>query len=277
MSANPRFIPPIVQSAIAGISDGAFCQKILNYGAGMVTLGGFSIDRESHLTTTRMIERGRDEFLLQFKVDQVKSWCLENLNLEKQTNHQLVSFNVRLINADYFSEVWLNEVTKFVDIVEINAHCRQEEILKINGGHNLLLKPEKLETLLDSIRKLLPSFPLGIKIRGHIIGDYSGLTKILEDYSISYIHVDAMLPGQKRANIKIIRKFVELTDIPIIGNNSVRTINDIHTMLKAGAKAASVARPLMQNPEFMQYLVSDYTGRIADESNNNTIQRNNKR
>jgi len=266
-----RFIPPIVQSAMAGISDRNFCQKILNYGAGMVTLGGFSIDRDSHLATSRMIERGRNEFLLQFKVEQVKSWCLENLNLEKQINHQLVSFHVRLTEIDYFSEVWLKEVSQHVDVIEINAHCRQEEILKIDGGHNLLIQTEKLRSLLESIRKLLPSFPIGIKIRGYIVNDYPKLIEILDDYSISYIHVDAMLPGHKRANIQIIRKLVELTDIPIIGNNSVRTINDIYTMLKAGAKATSIARPLIQNPKFIQQLVIDYSGRISNESNNSTI------
>ncbi len=256
---------------MAGISDKDFCQEILNYGAGMVTFGGFSIDRESHLATTQMIERGRAEFLLQFKVEQVKSWCSKNLNLEKHSNHQLVSFNVRLTYADYFSEVWLKEVSQYVDIIEINAHCRQEEVLRINGGHELLVKLKKLKSLIESIRRILPSFPLGIKIRGHIVNDYTMLVKILEEYSISYIHVDAMLPGHKRANIEIIRKLVELTNIPIIGNNSVRTINDVHKMLRAGARAVSIARPLIQNPKFIQRLVRDYSGRITDESNYSTI------
>ena len=271
MRSDIRFNPPILQSAMAGISNTLFCQKILDYRAGMVTLGGYSLDRESHHATLKMIERGRSEFLLQFKMEKVKQWCSKNLNLKKLNDQQIVSVNVRLSNVDYFSEIWLKELVKHVDIIEINAHCRQEEILKIDGGHNLLLKQEKLKSLLESVRKILPSFPLGIKIRGYIVNDYTALIRILENYSISYIHIDAMSPGHRRANIEIIRKVVELTDIPVIGNNSVRTINDVHIMMKAGAKAASLARPLIENPKFINELVIKHSGRSSNDSYNNTI------
>ena len=53
--------PPIVQSAISGIANSQFCQKLLDYGAGMVTLGGFSIDKVNLQATKKTKKRGRAE------------------------------------------------------------------------------------------------------------------------------------------------------------------------------------------------------------------------
>ena len=266
-----KFRPPIVQSALAGISNRDFCQEILRYGAGMVTLGGFSIDYESHKATIIMIERGRKEFVLPTKQKNTKLWCVRNLVLEKLNKHQSINVNVRFSKVDDLTKIWLKEFTKFVDFIEINAHCRQEEIINTKGGESLLINLERLELLLNDIRAVLPSFPLGIKIRGYLVNDYQKFVGILDKFSISFIHSDAMLPGHNRANIKIIHDLVNSTEIPIIGNNSVRTISDIKTMFEAGAKAVSVARPLIRDPKFIQRLVKNYTGQKNHGSNNNSL------
>jgi len=266
-----KFKPPIVQSALAGISNRIFCQEILRYGAGMVTLGGFSIDYESHKATIKMIERGRKEFVLPTKQKNARLWSMNNLVLEKLNKHQSINVNVRFSKVDNLTKIWLKEFTEYVDFIEINAHCRQEEIINTNGGQSLLINLERLELLLNNVRTTLPTFPLGIKIRGHLVNEYQNFVRILDKFSISFIHSDAMLPGHNRANIKIIQNLVNSTDIPVIGNNSVQTINDIMTMLEAGAKAVSVARPLIRDPKFIQGLVKDYTGQKNLGSNNNSL------
>ncbi|TET80866.1 MAG: hypothetical protein E3J43_01600 [Candidatus Heimdallarchaeota archaeon] len=266
-----KFRPPIVQSALAGISNRNFCQEILRYGAGMVTLGGFSIDYESHKATIKMIERGRKEFVLPTKQKNARLWCMKNLDLEKLNKHQSINVNIRFSKVDNLTKMWLKKFTEFVDFIEINAHCRQEEIINTNGGQSLLINLESLECLLNDIRAILPAFPLGIKIRGYLVNEYQIFVRILDEFSISFIHSDAMLPGHNRANIKIIHNLVNSTDIPIIGNNSVKTIKDIKTMFEAGAKAVSVARPLIRDPKFIQRLIRDYTGQKNHGSNNNSL------
>ncbi len=266
-----KFRPPIVQSALAGISNRNFCQEILRYGAGMVTLGGFSIDYASHKATIKMIERGRNEFVLPTKQKNAKLWSRKNLVLEKLNKHQSINVNVRFSKVDNLTKIWLKKFTEFVDFIEINAHCRQKEIINTNSGQSLLTNLERLELLLNNIRTILPTFPLGIKIRGYLVKEYQQFVRILDKFSISFIHSDTMLPGHHRANIKIIHNLVNSTDIPIIGNNSVQTINDIKTMLEAGAKAVSIARPLIRNPKFIQRLVKDYIGQKNHGSNNNSL------
>ena len=120
--------PPIIQSAIAGISKSEFCQKMLDSNAGMVTLGGFSIDRSSSKATREIIKRGREEFLLPEKESQIHEWCTENIQLKKTRLEQKITVNLRVVRIDEMSEIWLKHLSLLTDYLEINAHCRQKEI-----------------------------------------------------------------------------------------------------------------------------------------------------
>ncbi|MCK5408646.1 MAG: hypothetical protein KAJ30_00145, partial [Candidatus Heimdallarchaeota archaeon] len=56
-----KILPPIAQSAIAGIANRKFCQQMLDLGAGMVILGGFPADRLNYEASLKIEERGRME------------------------------------------------------------------------------------------------------------------------------------------------------------------------------------------------------------------------
>ncbi|MHA1203181.1 MAG: tRNA-dihydrouridine synthase [Candidatus Heimdallarchaeaceae archaeon] len=252
------FYPPIIQSAIAGIANSQFCQKMLDFDVSMVTLGGFSIDKKNKCATQRLADRGRDEFLLPEEDLEIKKWCKDNIKLNRRRTEQKIAANVRIVEIDDMSRSWLKNLNHYIDYIEINAHCRQEEIINIEGGQALLLDLARLEKLLLEISFNFPSIKYGIKIRGHIVDDVISLIETLERTKCNYIHIDAMIPEEDEANIELIEEFVQATDIPIFGNNSIRTIQDIQQMLSKGAKAISIARPLINNPLFMKNIIIEY-------------------
>ncbi len=255
---SDMFHPPIIQSALAGIANFQFCQKMLELNVSMTILGGLSIDKKCKNATQLLLNRGRKEFLLSERENEIKRWCIDNLRLKKKRLDQIISTNVRIVEIDYMSKIWLNHLNLYVDYLEINAHCRQEEIVSIGGGQALLYNLANLERLLQEIKQFNPHNSFGIKIRGHVIQDANSLIRILERYECKFIHIDAMIPDETRADIGIIQEFAESTNIPIIGNNSVRTIEDVQKMLSVGAKAVSIARPLIDNPLFIKELIEKY-------------------
>ena len=252
------FYPPIVQSAIAGIANSEFCQKMIDFQAGMVTLGGLSIDKLTKIATKKMVKRGRKEILLPDKESEVENWCQNQISLKKINYNQKIAANVRIVNLDKTSEIWFQILQSHIDFFEINAHCRQEEIIDIGGGQKLSQNVSNLEKLLEKIEYAFPSLQFGIKIRGYVVSNLKGFVNVLERTRCKYIHVDAMLPGVNSADLKLIKDFVETTDIPIIGNNQIRSITDVEKMLSIGVKAVSIARPLIDNPEFMNQLTQKF-------------------
>ncbi len=254
--------PPIAQSAISGIADAQFCQKLLDYGAGMVTLGGFSIDKINIQASKKIKERGRKEFIFPQENENLENWIKQNLILRRKNSKQKIAANVRLVELDELSRTWLSVLDRTVDYIELNAHCRQKEILEQGGGQNIIQNLNSLEQLINSIQTVINPNKLGIKIRGLSIKNIENLTNLLESNQISYIHVDAMVPGVDKSDLNLITKLVSSTSIPIIGNNSVKCIENVLEILELGAVAASLARPLIDSPEIMLELTDQLEGKI---------------
>ena len=252
-----RITPPIVQSAMAGISDKNFCQKLLNIGMGMVILGGYSIDEICEEGTKEIIKRGRKETLIPLNLSEFEKWAKKNAQLQKKNPNQIVGINLRLASINQAVIKRLATLRKHVDVLEINAHCRQPEILAYGGGQALLSDLHSFEDILQKIRGVLQKEDIGIKIRGYILEKKQSFIEISEKYHLKYIHIDCMEPGEDKANIKLINDFSSITNIPVIGNNSVRNIKNIEDMIKAGAVAVSIARPLIKNTKYVEKLIKN--------------------
>ena len=252
--------PLIAQSAIAGIANRKFCQKMLDLGAGMVTLGGFPADRLNYKASLKMEERGRMEYVPPVNESEFSEWFIQNLVLHKRKKNQRTAVNLRIVTSDQITEKWLKSLDGIIDFLELNAHCRQKEVLQIGGGESLLKDLKKLNQLLANISRSLQKTKLGIKIRGCSVGDKDALIKILEKHQVNFIHIDSMLKGKNIADIQLLRSYCSSTDIPVIGNNSVRCIEDVKRMLEVGAIAVSVARPLIRYPNFIAELIQQLEG-----------------
>ncbi len=252
--------PLIAQSAIAGVANRDFCQKMLDLGAGMVTLGGFPADKLNCNASLKMEERGRMEFIPSVNANELSEWLNQNLLLNKRKKNQKTAVNLRIVTIDQITEKWLKSLDGKIDFLELNVHCRQKEVLSLGGGESLLKDLKKLNQLLTGISNSLQKTKLGIKIRGCSVGDKDALIKSLEKQQVNYIHIDSMLKGKNVANIQLLEFFCRSTDIPVIGNNSVRCIEDVKKMLKVGAIAVSVARPLIKYPNFIAQLIQQLEG-----------------
>jgi TIM-barrel protein len=119
-----------VVAPMAGITESTFLNKVIPYGFDVATLGGYSLDAPTIEASNKIIQRGRKEF--HFPLDEIFSH-IENEVASIKSMHKdvKVSANVRSTTPQPIIEVGK---IKGLDIVEINCHCRQEEIIAIGCG-----------------------------------------------------------------------------------------------------------------------------------------------
>ncbi len=222
---------------MAGITDGNFCKKMSTYGFDVVTIGGYNIDKKTINAGECIIQRGRPEFHI--KEENVLSTIKEESSIIKNAWNGKVSVNLRSTLPDPIVEISrINEI----DIVEINAHCRQPEITNIGCGQALLYSPKKLYNFTKKVVKKSQS-KVSVKIRANIENvDNIEVSKVVEDAGADYLHVDAMKPGFDHADLDVIKKIKENTEIFLIGNNSICDVKSARDMLSAGANGISLAR-----------------------------------
>lgn len=226
-----------VLAPMAGITDGNFCKKMASYGFDMVTIGGYNIDEATIAAGHSIIQRGRPEF--DIKKENILPTIGEQARIIKDSWNGIVSVNLRSTSPEPIIEI---SKLPEIDVVEINAHCRQPEITDIGCGQALLYDLDKLYEFTKSVVKDSES-KVSVKIRANIENvDDIEASKIIEDAGAHYLHVDAMKPGYNHADYDIIRSIKENTEIFLIGNNSIRDLKSAKQMFSAGADGISMAR-----------------------------------
>ena len=201
---------PSVLAAMAGRNNGEFCKRIGDLGVGMVTIGGVSADEKTMEASREMVLRGRQEFLF----DDVDDFLEENI-VKAQESKALVCVNIRSASLEGYvtaSEI----IADFDAVVEINAHCRQEEIVKIGAGQSLLHNLQRLRAIVDTLREI--GIAPVVKFRGNVTSEREMLEKIQPDA----IHIDAYKEGEKGFDFTVFEKITDF-DCFKIGNNSVNT------------------------------------------------------
>lgn len=226
-----------VLAPMAGITDGTFCKKMIPYGFDMLTIGGYNIDEATITAGHSIIQRGRPEF--DIKKENILPTIQEQARIIKDSWNGIVSANLRSTSPESIIEI---SKLPEIDVVEINAHCRQHEITSIGCGQALLYDLDKLHDFTKNVVKEAES-KVSVKIRANIenIDDIEA-SKIIEDAGADYLHVDAMKPGYNHADYDIIRSIKENTEIFLIGNNSIRDLKSAKLMFSAGADGISMAR-----------------------------------
>ena len=131
-----------------------------------------------------------------------------------------------------------------LDIVEINCHCRQKEILAIGCGQEMLNRPD-LSDFISSVADNVKS-EVSVKIRANVEGtDTLEIAKLIEDAGADYLHVDAMKKGVFEADWKLLSEISNNVDIKVIGNNSVNSRQNLEKMIDTGVDGFSIARSLI--------------------------------
>lgn len=225
---------------MAGITNGNFCKKMASYGFDMVTLGGYNIDGLTIDAGCKIIARGRSEF--DIPEDELISHLKKESKLVKNSWDGMLSVNLRTTSFD--PVIGISKLQD-VDVVEINAHCRQPEIMRVGAGQALLYSPEKLHNLTKKVAKHSKS-KVSVKIRANVPDvNLIEVAKLIEDAGSDYLHLDAMKPGFDSADYEIVKSIKENSDIFLIGNNSIKDLKSAKKMMDAGADGISIARAVI--------------------------------
>lgn len=229
-----------VVAPMAGITNSDFLNKVIPYGFDVATLGGYSLDEPTIDASKKIIGRGRKEF--DFPLDEIFSHIEREVISIKNVHRDVkVSANVRATTPQPIIEVGnINNL----DIVEINCHCRQEEILSIGCGQEML-KRDDLNEFISQVVDNVDS-EVSVKIRANVEGiDTLDIANVIEDAGADYLHIDAMKKGVFEADWELLRDICSEVGIKVIGNNSVNSVENVEKMISTGVGGFSIARSVI--------------------------------
>ncbi len=229
-----------VVAPMAGITDAEFLNKVIPFGFNVATLGGYSLDEQTIEASRKIVERGRKEFV--FPLSETFSHIEKEIaSIKKVHSHVKVSANVRSTTPQPIIDIGN---IKDLDIVEINCHCRQEEILNVGCGQEML----KREDLGDFISEVADNVDceVSVKIRANVEGvDTLKIAGLIEDSGADYLHIDAMKKGVFDADYNLLREVCNNVHIKVIGNNSVNSELNAKKMIETGVSGFSIARAII--------------------------------
>ena len=236
---------------MAGITDAEFLNKVIPFGFDTATLGGYSLDAETIEASEKIIKRGRNEF--HFLQDEIIGHIKKEVNLIKKQHPDVkVSVNVRSTTPQPIIEV--SKIDN-LDIVEINCHCRQEEILAIGCGQNMLKRGDLADYIKDVVDNA--SCEVSVKIRANVEGsDTLKIAKLIENAGADYLHIDAMKAGIFDADYDLLTEICSNTNIKVIGNNSIDSEQKIEKMLKTGVYGFSIASAFIYGK--LNFIISNF-------------------
>lgn len=242
-----RFRNPIVLAPMAGIADSVFANQYAG-DAGLVVLGAFNLDKGSMEVASKLVSRGRKEFISDEPLELIKR------EIRAVNSGSAVAVNVRSTTLEP-----LIEAAKLVKeegaILELNAHCKQPEMLEAGVGEALLRDLQRLSDWIKAIKET--GVVLSVKVRANVVDDVK-LARLIDKAGADIIHVDAMLEGFG-ADLDAIANYRDATRLFLIGNNSITDFVSAKDLFSRGADMVSVARGAMEDPNLIKELVESVT------------------
>lgn len=242
-----RFKNPIALAPMAGTVDSAFANQYAS-SAGLVVLGAFNLDKASIAVASALVARGRKEFISNEPMELIKK------EIRAVTSGSAVAVNVRSTTLDP-----LIEAAKIVKeegaILELNAHCRQPEMLEAGLGEALLRDLPRLSAWIRAIKET--GVVLSVKVRANVVDDIE-LARLIDKAGADIIHVDAGNEGFG-TDLDAILNYRDATRLFLIGNNSVKDFETAKEMFTRGADMVSAARGVLENSGLIQELVENVT------------------
>lgn len=189
-------------------------------------LGGLALDETTLEAARAMVGRGRDEFL----TSEPFEWVHEQFTKLEETGVR-PAVNVRASSPRPLERA-AKVVGEYDGILEINAHCRQPEMIEAGSGHALLRDPGRLWEYLDATGRCEIDVSLKARFEVPEVDGVNLLNRAAEK-GLTYLHVDTM---DSEALLR------EVTGATVIANNGVREPKDLEAMAEYGAGMVSVAR-----------------------------------
>lgn len=224
------FEPRLALASLSGESDAEWAIAASPW-AGMAFLGGLALDEETRAAAREMVaDRDRTEFLPEdpFAFMRLQLESLEGLPIR-------AGFNVRAVNRAKIERA-AALCADHDAVLEVNAHCRQDEMCAVGAGETLLREPDRLEAQVRTAKAA--GATVSVKVRTELEGvDLPAVSADLAEAGADIIHVDAM------DSESVVADVVEATDAFVIANNGVRDRETAWEYFEYGADAVSVGRP----------------------------------
>ena len=247
------FAPRLAAASLSGQSDAAWARAATPY-VGAAFLGGIALDEPTRAAAREMVARDREEFLPADPVGFVDEQLAALADAPLRPG-----FNVRATSPGPIREA----ATVCADrdaVVEVNAHCRQDEMCAAGAGESLLRDGDRLCTYLRAAART--GATVSVKVRTEVPGaDLPALCARLGDAGADILHVDAM------DSEPVVGDIARKTDAFVLANNGVRDRATVREYLALGADGVSVGRP-SDDPAVMERVaraVDDwFTGTAPD-------------
>ncbi|QYZ78656.1 methanogenesis marker 9 domain-containing protein [Methanofollis formosanus] len=218
---------PVVIASMAGITDAAYVLARKEH-IGAAFIGGYSIDAETMEASRAMAAGGRDEFVYDDPVAELKEQvsALEGSGV-------LIGLNLRGSTPASYAAV-AEEIGDGV-VYEIDAHCRQPQMTAIGCGEALLHEPHRLAEIVRALKAL--DVTVSVKMRAGVAENDAALARLLWKSGADLLHVDLMDFGYAR-----LRQIRNACPLPLIANNSITSFDRAMDMFAHGADMVSLAR-----------------------------------
>lgn len=224
------FEPRLAAASLSGESDAEWAREAAPH-IGCGFLGGIALDESTRNAAREMVARDRTEFL----PDDPIAFIDEQLAALDDADVR-AGFNVRSTTLEPIAKA-AETCADHDAILEINAHCRQEEMCAVGAGQSLLGDDDRLCEQVTTAADA--GADVSIKIRTEVDGvDLPVLARRLVDAGADALHVDAMDSEPVVAEVA-----AAAPDAFLVANNGVRDRETAHEYLEYGADAVSVGRP----------------------------------
>lgn len=226
---TPGFTPRVVAASLSGESDADWARAAAPF-VGATIMGGIALDEPARRAATEMVQRGRTEFL---PADPI---AFVDRQLAALAAVPVVpGFNVRSTSVEPVREA-ARVCRDHGAILEVNAHCRQEELCAVGCGETLLRDGDRLCSYVEAASGT--GTWVSVKVRTEVPGvDLPATARRVADAGADLVHVDAM------DSEPVVGEIVRATDAAVIANNGVRDRETVREYLQQGAAAVSVGRP----------------------------------
>ena len=222
------FEPRVALASLSGEADASWARAVESH-VGCAFLGGIALDDRTREAARAMVDRDRCEFLPDDPVAFVDAQlgALDDAPLRP-------AYNVRSATLGPVERA-ATVCQRHEAIIEINAHCRQDEMCAAGAGESLLREPDRLAEFVTVAAST--GATVSVKGRAELDGvSLSAVARAIEAAGGDVFHIDAMDSESVVANV------ADAADLFVVANNGVRGVETVQEYLSYGADAVSVGR-----------------------------------
>ncbi|GCF12895.1 dihydropyrimidine dehydrogenase [Haloarcula mannanilytica] len=222
------FEPRVALASLSGEADASWAHAVESH-VGCAFLGGIALDERTREAARAMVDRDRSEFL----PDDPVAFIDEQLATLADAPLR-PAFNVRSATVDPVERA-AAVCQRHDAIIEINAHCRQDEMCAAGAGESLLREPDRLAEFVETAASR--GATVSVKGRAELDGvSLPAVAQVIEDAGGDMFHIDAM------DSEPVVDDVTGATDLFVVANNGVRGRKTAREYLSYGADAVSVGR-----------------------------------